>query len=524
MSAAASAPFVESALVPLVLVVNDVESTRYLISRIMRAEGWRVAEAVDGFEALALSHEVRPDLIVLDVKLPDILGFEVCRRLKANPDTAGIPIIQTSATFVTGEGKARGLDSGADAYLTQPFEAVELTAMVRSLLRLRRTEGELRERARSLTAADERKNEFLAMLAHELRNPLAAILVATNVLENENADPQKMRKFGQTIGRQARHLGKLVDDLLDISRINTGKIQLHKAPVDLAALLASVIESARPRIERERHVLMTHVPDREMWVEGDPTRLEQVLDNLLSNALKYTPGGGRVTATLSRRVDAAGIPRIVLRITDDGRGIAAAHLDSIWELFFQVDTSVARAQSGLGIGLTMVRRLVEMHGGSVHAASEGLGKGATFTIELPQIAPPQPSEPVPRSTSTPKALRVLIVDDNEDACELLAYAIGRHGHEVSFVTDGIEGLGRAFSGEFDVAIYDIGLPGLDGYELARRTKEGLGSAAPFLIALTGYGRPEDRAAAIDAGFDVHLVKPLDVFALVDVFEQVTARG
>ena len=507
---------------PLILVVNDVESARYLMSRIVRSAGWRVAEAITGLEALRLTREMKPDLVVLDVKLPDILGYEVCRQLKADPATAGIPIVQTSATFVTGEGKARGLDAGADAYLTQPLEAIELIAMIRSLLRLRRTEGELRERARALVAADLRKDEFRAMLAHELRNPLSAILIATNLLEDEKTDPADMRKFGQTIGRQARHLGRLVDDLLDVSRITSGKIHLAKRPLDLVQLTGTILESSYPTVDRGRHDLVTKLPDREIWVDGDATRLEQVLGNLLTNALKYTQEGGKVTVAVDTREDVHGA-RAVFTITDEGRGIAPENLASVWDLFFQVDNSLARPQSGLGIGLTMVRRLIEMHGGSVAVMSEGIDKGTTFSFELPQIAPPKEREEAPRSTLTPQRLRVLLVDDNEDACELFAYAIQQQGHEVEFVNRGEDGLERVTSGSFDVAIFDIGLPDLDGYELARRTKKTLGGSSPFLIALTGYGRPQDRALALEAGFDVHLVKPLDVALVTSLFADVIAK-
>ena len=507
---------------PLVLVVNDVESARYLMSRIVRSAGWRVAEAGNGLEALQLTRELMPDLVVLDVKLPDILGYEVCRQLKADPVTAGIPVVQTSATFVTGEGKARGLDAGADAYLTQPLEAIELIAMIRSLLRLRRTEGELRERARALVAADLRKDEFLAMLAHELRNPLSAILVATNLLEDEKTDPADMRKFGRTIGRQARHLGRLVDDLLDISRITSGKIQLAKRPLDLVAVVGAMLQSSYPTVDRGRHDLVTKLPDREIWVDGDATRLEQVLGNLLGNALKYTQEGGQVVVSVDTRLDPSG-PRAVFTIADRGRGIAPENIASVWDLFFQVDNSLARPQSGLGIGLTMVRRLIEMHGGSVSVESEGIDRGTTFSFELPQIKAPKERDEAPRSTSTPQRLKVLLVDDNEDACELFAYAIQQQGHEVEFVNRGEDGLERVKKGDFDVAIYDIGLPDLDGYELARRTGKALEGRAPYLIALTGYGRPQDRAAALDAGFDVHLVKPLDVAAVTSLFADVLTK-
>ncbi|MDB4946079.1 MAG: histidine kinase [Labilithrix sp.] len=507
---------------PLVLVVNDVESARYLLSRIVRSAGWRVAEAAEGLEAMRLARELKPDLVVLDVKLPDILGYEVCRRMKSDPETAGIPIIQTSATFVTGEGKARGLDAGADAYLTQPLEAIELIAMVRSLLRLRRTEAELRERARALGEADERKDEFLAMLAHELRNPLSSILVATGVLEDDGIDRDHMRRIGRTIGRQARHLGRLVDDLLDVSRITNGKIQLVKKPLDLCALVLAAYEGGHPSIDEGHHHLTLHMPDCPIWVAGDATRLEQVLGNLLTNALKYTPRGGRIKVSLTRKSTSEG-SRAVFSIQDDGDGIAPENIGNIWDLFFQVDRSLARSKSGLGIGLTMVRRLVEMHGGTVSAASPGVKRGTEFSFELPEVEAEPVSERVPLSAATVARLEVLLVDDNVDSCELLAYAFERIGHQVTFCHLGQEALDHALGRSFDVAVLDIGLPDLDGYELAGRIKGELGGDAPFLIALTGYGRPQDRARALEAGFDVHLVKPVDVSSVGALFEQAIAK-
>src|SRR5688572_25628308 len=211
---------------PLLVVVNDNAATRYLLSRILRSVGWRVEEAETGQEGLRLVRELSPDVVVLDVKLPDLIGYEVCRRIKNDPTTSGVSVIQTSATFVTSEGKARGLDSGADAYLAQPFESVELVAMVKSLLRLRRSESQARQRAEALGVADRRKDEFLAMLAHELRNPLSAILAGANLLERGDSSEAELRKLGTTIGHQTRDLAKLVDDLLDVARVNSGKIQV----------------------------------------------------------------------------------------------------------------------------------------------------------------------------------------------------------------------------------------------------------------------------------------------------------
>ena len=448
---------------PLLLVVNDVESARYLITRIVRSVGWRYIEADNGIDALRLAREQQPDLAILDVKLPDLLGYEVCRRLKDDPITSGIAVIQTSATFVTSEGKARGLESGADAYLTQPFESIELIAMVRSLLRLRKTENELRERASTLAEADRRKDEFLAMLAHEIRNPLSAILVATNLMERPDADLAMMKRVGTTIGRQARHLGRLVDDLLDVSRITRGKIQLTRKKLDLRGLVSNVVETQRTMLDKRQHQLTVTLPQEPVWVDADPTRVEQVLVNLVGNAAKYTASGGRIHVSLGMRDRGEDGIVAVFRIRDSGVGIAKENIASVWDLFFQADSSLARTQSGLGIGLTMVRRLVEMHGGSVGVTSDGVSMGSEFYFDLPLVEPPSNQASIAAPSGAPQPLRLLLIDDNVDSCELYSFAFEQAGHDVTTAHDGEEGLALLLKGDYDAAIVDIGLPGIDGY-------------------------------------------------------------
>jgi signal transduction histidine kinase len=503
---------------PLALNVNDTPAARYLVSRILKSIGIEVVEASTGAEALEICEKRRPELVVLDIRLPDMDGYEVCRRIKENPATSSIAILQTSATFVSGEGKARGLDSGAEAYLTQPFETVELVAMVRSLLRLKRTEQEAEARASALAVADRRKDEFLAMLAHELRNPLSAILVATNLLERPDMPHEQIARFAGTIARQARHLGRLVDDLLDVSRITRDRIQLTKKPFDLKQMVQNVFEASAPMVERRHHRLVVEVPEERVFVEADATRIEQVITNLLANAIKYTEGGGRIAVTL-QTTGVNGSRRAVFRMRDSGVGIAGENLESVWDLFYQVDTSLARSQSGLGVGLTMVRRLVEMHGGKVGVRSEGLGHGTEFWFELPTVEEPDRMSVVPQmARKASRPLKILIVDDNVDSCELYRLAFAQDGHHVDAAFDGQEGIDKALAGGYDIAVVDIGLPVLNGYEVAARLHAKLGPRCPFLIALTGYGRPEDRARAMAAGFAVHCVKPLDVREVTRLFE------
>ncbi|MFP2909296.1 ATP-binding protein [Pyxidicoccus sp. 3LFB2] len=357
-----------------VLNVNDDDANRYLVNRILEMAGFRVLEAATGMGALLMAEQHRPDVIVLDVKLPDISGYEVCERLRANPGTASMAVLHTSATFVTSDKKVRGLDGGADAYLTQPFEAAELIATVKSLLRLRHAEQAARLRAEELAEMDRRKDEFLAMLAHELRNPLAAIMTAIGILERKPTDDAKETRMRGIIQRQTHHLARLVDDLLDVSRITRDKVELRNGRVDLLAVLQQVLQVARPIAESRGLGMEVSLPSVPIWVSADATRLEQVFTNLLDNAAKYTDGG-----FISLRVEREGVDgsaRAVVRVKDTGIGIPADVLPYIFDLFAQADTSLERSRGGLGIGLTLVRKLVQMHGGEVQALSEGPGRGS----------------------------------------------------------------------------------------------------------------------------------------------------
>ena len=503
---------------PLMLVVNDDPGARYMISRILRTADWDCEEAKTAFEALSKVEELMPDVVILDVKLPDLLGYEVCKRIKDGEKTRGISVLQTSATFVTPEGKARGLDSGADAYLTQPFEAIELVAMVRSLLRLKRTEAEARRHAALLVEADKRKDEFLAMLGHELRNPLSAILTASALIDRGEMNASEARRFNQTIHRQAQNLARLVDDLLDVSRITQGKIHLALDVVDLRSVVDAVLKSHRSEADKRHHRLHVSLGERPMFVKADVTRLEQIIGNLFSNALKYTANGGHIHVTLGERASETG-PNVVFRMRDTGIGIAKENLGSIWDLFVQVDSTLARTESGLGIGLTMVRRLVEMHGGKVEVHSEGTGKGTEFSFELPLLADAKTPAVQREAAATGGPFRILLVDDNVDSCELYQFAFQEHGHEVTCAHDGQEGIDRALAQPFDLAVVDIGLPTIDGYQVASTLRQQLGDACPYLIALTGYGRPEDKARALASGFDMHLVKPIDVATVETMFKR-----
>ncbi|WP_375769686.1 response regulator [Archangium gephyra] len=491
-----------------ILNVNDDEATRYLSSRTLRLAGYRVLEAATGEEALQVAAQERPDVVVLDVKLPDISGYEVCQRLRAQPHTSSIAVMHTSATFVTPDKKVRGLEGGADAYLTEPFEGEELIATVRSLLRMRRAEQDLRRRAEHLTEADRRKDLFLAMLAHELRNPLAAITTAVGILERRATVDAKDGRMVSIIQRQTNHLARLVDDLLDVSRLTRGKVELRQARVDLRGVLEQVLTVFRPQAESKQLKLESSLPPVPLWMEADTTRLVQVFTNLLDNAQKYTNEGGTITVTAERLLSEDGSASARVRVKDTGIGIRAEVLPSVFELFSQADESLERTRGGLGIGLTLVHNLVEMHGGRVEAHSEGPGRGSEFVVWLPLVAQVADAEQEVVLPELVKRRRhILLVEDNADARQALQELLETWGHRVEVAADGLRGLELAVQGAPEVALVDIGLPGLDGYRVAEELRAKIGRGIR-LVALTGYDGTEAHSRAREAGFDLHLVKPV----------------
>jgi signal transduction histidine kinase len=498
----------------VVLNVNDNEPSRYVVSRMLEKAGFSVIEAGSGRETLEKVSSARPSVIVLDIKLPDIDGLEVCRRLKADPLTQSVKILHTSAVYVAPEYKVQSLECGADGYLGHPFEQEELVATLRSLLRLSEAERGLRDHAEELKAANRRTNEFLAMLAHELRNPLAAIVTSLPLLERSAAVDSVEKTARELIRRQTTHLRRLVDDLLDAARVTQGKIDLRLETVDLNELVRRVAANVeRTKTLPRNQALRVALPSGRMIVRGDPTRLEQVLTNLLDNASKYSNTGDVIdfSLALGRDNKGADVARIVVR--DRGIGMAPDTLPTIFDLFSQADVPLARSRGGLGIGLTLVRTLVNLHGGSASARSEGLGKGSEFEIVLPLMAAEARTVPtddtLTRGMAPAARRRILIVEDNRDAQEALQCLLTLWGHEVLVALDGPSGYDKAIAERPDIALIDLGLPGMDGNEVARKVRAALGSAAPLMIALTGYGAPEQRVQALAAGFDLHIVKPVE---------------
>jgi signal transduction histidine kinase/ActR/RegA family two-component response regulator len=366
-------------------------------------------------------------------------------------------------------------------------------------------EMEVRQRAEdALIVADRRKDEFLATLAHELRNPLAPIRTGLDILRLRSGDAQATQRATDIMERQLRQMVRLVDDLLDVSRINTGKFAIKMGRVELKAVVNDALEVVRSYIELHGHELAIDLPDRPVFLHGDATRLAQILSNLLNNAAKYTNRGGRVSLSASVEDQT-----LVLVVSDNGIGISPDMLDSVFEMFVQVDATLERTNAGLGVGLSLARRLVELHGGTITAHSEGLGKGSTFTVRLPIVVEPElPTKPTPAAFISGEAYRILLADDNVDFVNSIGALLSAMGHSVVITHDGPDALTAAARFCPDYAFLDIGLPLMSGYDLARGIRRLPCGAMTVLIAVTGWGQEKDRQLAFEAGFDHHMVKPV----------------
>jgi len=394
-------------------------------------------------------------------------------------------------------------------------EIVGASKIARDITERRRMENELVAYAADMSEMDRRKNEFLAMLAHELRNPLAPIRNALQIIRITAGDD--VSDAAELMERQISQLVRLVDDLLDVSRITTGKIELRKEQIDMNTVVSQAVEAARPGYESGGIDLKVSVPAEPVYLVGDPARLTQVVGNLLNNASKFTKEGGAVRLILESDGD-----RIVVRVLDNGIGIAPEKLSNIFEMFVQADTSLERSIGGLGIGLSLVKNLVEMHGGRVTARSEGLGRGSEFVIDLP-VAPPftelsETDDLAKEIQKTGAGKRILVVDDNLDSAESLSVLLELSGHDVRLAHDGIDAVKTSDEFRPDVILLDIGLPRMNGYEAARVIRRRPWGNGVTLIALTGWGQKEDRERSKDAGFDTHLVKPVDHDELLRLLE------
>lgn len=483
-----------------ILVVDDNESARYAKVRLLTASGFRVVDAFSGLGAIRLAQEEKPDVVLLDIRLPDIDGFEVCRRLRADVGTASVTIIQITASLQQPEQQVRGLNEGADIFLVAPIDPNVLVATVRAMIRLRRAETALRE-------VDRRKDEFLAVLAHELRNPLAPLRYGLQIFQQAEIIDPALRNARQIMERQVSQMVRLIDDLLEVSRINQNKLELRKSACTVEQVLENAIETCRPGIEAAEHRLEIALPEVPLNLFGDRVRLAQVFGNLISNSTKYMERGGVIRLEARREGDEA-----VISVTDTGVGIATDQLSRVFEMFAQAPREQANQAGGLGIGLALVRRLVELHGGVVTAQSPGVGQGSTFTVRLP-LAPENLPEGSAQSTAGTRAAapgrKVLVVDDNRDSADSLAMILQTMGHEVQIAYDGLEALKTAEAFRPEVILMDVSMPHLNGLQAAEHIRSKDWGQGIVICALTGYGQREDRRRSEQAGIDHHLVKPVD---------------
>lgn len=550
-----------------ILLVDDQHARLLSYEAILRELGHDLVTATSGVEALDRLMREEFAVILLDVSMPGMDGFETASLIHEHPRFEKTPIIFVTGLYVTDLDRLKGYELGAVDYVFVPVvpeilrskvsvlaelyvKRKELQQANRNLERanaelaaanstlqseknreleranavLERTnstlQAEILERQRleeALLEADRRKDEFLAMLAHELRNPLAPILNAVQLMRLRQLDDADVILSRDMIERQTEHLSRLVEDLVDMSRITQGKIKLQKETLALSTVMTRAIETTQPIIDARRHVLTVDLPPQPVHVLGDMTRLAQVVGNLLNNAAKYTEDGGAIRLSLVTEPRGDGSQDAVIRVRDTGVGIPAEMLPHVFDLFTQVERTLDRAQGGLGIGLALVRRLVDLHGGSVSAHSDAGAAGSEFVVRLPTVAAPAAAgAPVDltRPASGDGKCRVLIADDNLDSAESLAMLLRQLGHTVATAKDGLQAVAMAEQFRPDIAVLDIGMPKLDGCGAAQRIRQSERGRSVFLIAVTGWGREDVRGRTRQSGFDAHLVKPVEFATLV----------
>ncbi|MDR7271472.1 signal transduction histidine kinase [Pelomonas saccharophila] len=506
-------------VIVLAPTARDSEVTRRLLAEAriegVACKGWRHADE--------LMHEGAGALMVTDSAFVDP-GFAVLLNvLERQPSWSNLPVLALCRHGM----QAAGLREARLRNLTvldRPTSTRVMISAVRTALRGRRWQYQIRDQIeslqraeRSLRQADQRKDEFLATLAHELRNPLAPIRTGLQLLgANPPQDSAHARSVTEMMNRQMNQLLRLIDDLLEVSRISTGKLILQREPLDMRRVVEVALESCQPLIERGGHHLSVSLPDEELCVDGDLTRLAQSLSNLLNNAAKYTPDGGSIWLTLSRAGGNA-----VLTVRDSGVGLPEGMTDRVFDMFAQVNRSLERAQGGLGIGLALVKSLVSLHGGRVSAASPGPGLGSTFTLELPLLAADSAPAPLPAAAEPEAArpARILVVDDNDDAAQSLAMLLSLSGHQVEVENSGQAALRKAASFLPQAVFCDVGMPGMGGHEFATLLRQDARFASTLLVALTGWGSEEDKKRSRAAGFDAHLTKPASVDAVTALLAQ-----
>ena len=452
-------------------------------------------------------------LVVAEEALAEPAAALLVAALKEQPPWSDVPVVVLARTGADSRAVAEAMELlGNVTVVERPMRVSTFISALRSGLRARRRQYEMRALLQGLEQADRRKTEFLATLAHELRNPLAPLKMSLSLLQTRALGAEAARPHYDMMGRQIDHMVRLINDLMEVSRITRGKIELQPQAIGLGAVVRDAIELSRPLLESAGHVLRVQGVDADWQVMGDSVRLTQVFSNLLNNAAKYTPPGGVVD------VEVEGQPPLVrVHVRDNGLGLDDSMLEDIFGMFVQVSGSARAAQGGLGIGLTLVRSLVELHGGRVMARSAGLGRGCEFVVELPLASPVAVDVP-PASVSDDDLLgaSILVVDDNRDAADSLGVLLGALGADTRVAYDGVEALALAAQWQPEIAVLDVGMPGMDGCELATRLRADPRHQALTLVALTGWGQPADRARIAAAGFTHHFLKPLDLQDLAAV--------
>ena len=560
-----------------ILLVDDQPARLMSYEAILSALGHNLVQARSGTEALQRLMEIDFAAILLDVNMPGMDGFETAAMIHEHPRFEKIPIIFVTAVHVTDLDRLKGYELGAVDYVYVPVVPEILRGKVEVLVQLYRQRRELErlnrqladtnkdlaranaalqaEKARelealnatlaeanaelaqanrtlqaevvermraqeALEAADRRKDDFLAMLSHELRNPLAAIQGAIELMQLKKLEDEQLVWARDVLMRQNRHLSRLIDDLLDVSRITRGKLTLHTEAVELRHVIDHALETVRPLVDARGHRLTVSIADVPLHVKGDPVRLSQVVCNLLTNAAKYTDEGGTVELNVERAAGAlSGYDEAVIRVRDNGRGIAKDVLSRLFEPSTHEERLNSGEHGGLGIGLIVVRGLVQMHGGSVEARSDGPGLGSIFSVRLPllsaediqlMVAPTRDAVPAATQAPAPQpSLRILVVDDNQDSACSMTLLFELQGHQVQVAHAGHTALTLAQESRPEVILLDIGMPGMNGYEVAKQLRAQDAFADTLLIAVTGYGRASDVKQTESAGFDHHMVKPID---------------
>jgi len=537
-----------------ILMVDDQPAKLLTYESMLSQMGERLIKAETASQALA--HLLKEDIavVLMDVNMPELDGFELAAMIREHPRCRRTAILFVSAVHLTDLDRVKGYAAGAVDYVSVPvvpeilrakisvfvdlyrktteLERLNHTLEERVLARtgeleatiaqLREREHRLRLTGEALAEADRRKTEFLAMLAHELRNPLQPIRSAVELLRKARATPDQLAWSREVVDRQVNQLVRLVDDLLDASRISNGKLELRREPVDLVPIITGALESSRALADRRHQQVNAALPQHPVYVDGDTVRLTQVFLNLINNAVKYSPNGARISIGMDTRDG-----EIVTRVRDEGMGIAAHDLPRVFEMFYQGSAKPDDAQGGLGLGLALVHQLVGLHAGTIEAHSEGPGRGSEFVVRLPTVVVESelPATARDRAAETrAPCRRILVVDDNRDAAETLAMMLRLEGNEVSTAFDGESAIAATAQFNPEVVLMDLGMPKVDGYEAARAIRRDRSAAEVVLIALTGWGGDVDRRLSEEAGFDRHLVKPVMPTELLELLSSLPPSG